>query len=268
MRSGVLLAGQLLAGMLLAGAQLSAPARAATPWSQAQQAVVVTAADWDASAGQLHRFERRGDGWHRVGPALPVQLGRNGSAWGLGLHPQRPDDGTPVKREGDGRSPAGIFAIAEAFGYADDAGIELPYRPMRQSSYCIDVRGSALYNRIVDAERVGADAVRGSTEPMRLDLHNDGDQRYKLGFVIAHNPGNRDGAGSCIFAHLWKNADTPTAGCTAMPEPAMARLLDWLRPADRPIFVLMPASEYARLQAPWHLPSIDRTASRKDIAHE
>lgn len=253
---------------LLAALLLSASAHAATPWSDAEQAVVVTTPDWDATRGQLRRFERRDGGWHEAGPPVPVQVGRSGSAWGLGLHPRPPDSDAPVKREGDGRSPAGIFRIDEAFGYAARAGTALTYRPMRQSSYCIDVAGSPLYNRIVDADRVGRAAVEGSTEPMRLDLHNDGDHRYRLGFVIAHNPDNRDGAGSCIFAHLWKDADTPTAGCTAMPGPAMEGLLGWLQPARRPVFVLLPDAEYARLQAPWRLPQIGRTASTEDNPHE
>ena len=34
--------------------------------------------------------------------------------------------------------------------------------------------------------------------------------------------------GSCIFAHLWKSADSATAGCTAMAELAMRKLLAWL----------------------------------------
>ncbi|MCF7223138.1 hypothetical protein L3V18_15275 [Lysobacter sp. TLK-CK17T] len=259
---------RLSTGALLATSLIAASAQAATPWGDARQAVVVTTPDWDTSAGRLRRFERRDGTWRQVGPAVPVQLGRNGSAWGLGLHPRPPAGDAPVKREGDGRSPAGIFAIGEAFGYASRAATDLPYLPMLESNYCIDVRGSPLYNRIVDAAQVGHDAVEGSTEPMRLDLHNDGDQRYKWGFVIAHNPDNRDGAGSCIFAHLWKDAGTPTAGCTAMPEPAMERLLDWLQPTRRPMFVLLPDSEYARLQAPWRLPAIVGTASTKDTSHE
>src|SRR5262249_18744762 len=106
----------------------------------------------------------------------------------------------------------------------------------------------------VDARKVGAAAVAGSTEPMRRDLHADGDQAYKIGFVIEQNPHGTAGAGSCVFAHLWKSADSSTAGCTAMTEDAMRRLLAWLKPWDQPVLVVLPEAEYARLRGAWELP--------------
>ncbi|RRU02464.1 L,D-transpeptidase family protein, partial [Stenotrophomonas sp. 278] len=181
-----------------------------------------------------------------------VAVGRSGSAWGTGLHPAQ--SGGPQKQEGDGRSPAGIFAIGEAFGYADKVSTSLPYQPMRESSYCMDVPDSKYYNRIVDAEVVGAEAVEGSTEPMRLDLHNKGDVRYREGFVIEHNPKAVPRGGSCIFAHLWRTPGEATAGCTAMEPAHMTTLLGWLTPAARPRFVLLPKAQYAQLQAQWQLP--------------
>ena len=132
----------------------------------------------------------------------------------------------------------------------------MPYQPMLDSSYCMDVPGSPFYNRIVDEKKVGNAAVKGSTEPMRLDLHNKGDVRYREGFVIAHNPDNQPGKGSCIFAHLWRQPGEATAGCTAMPQERMQALLDWLRPQDAPRFVLLPRAEYKRLQAQWQLPAL------------
>jgi L,D-peptidoglycan transpeptidase YkuD (ErfK/YbiS/YcfS/YnhG family) len=223
-------------------------------WRQARQLVLVTTADWNADRGLLRRYERTTGGWQQVGSALPVMVGRNGSAWGLGLHATGQPG--PVKREGDGRSPAGVFAIGEAFGYAATADTSLAYAPMQASSYCVDVSGSPLYNRIVDADIVGAAAVAKATEPMRRDLHADGDQRYRLGFVIEHNSQAAPMAGSCIFAHLWKSPDDPTTGCTAMAPTTMDALLGWLRPERDPVFVLLPLPEYARLRHEWGLPTL------------
>jgi L,D-peptidoglycan transpeptidase YkuD (ErfK/YbiS/YcfS/YnhG family) len=118
------------------------------------------------------------------------------------------------------------------------------------------VPGSPLYNTIVDAKTVGGPAVEGSTEPMRRDLHADGDVRYRTGFVIQHNPANVDGAGSCIFAHLWKAPGQATAGCTAMDDAAMRALAAWIDPARHPVFVLLPRAEYERLQGEWQLPKL------------
>jgi L,D-peptidoglycan transpeptidase YkuD (ErfK/YbiS/YcfS/YnhG family) len=223
----------------------------ASVWSNARQLVLVITPDWNDTHGTLRSFTRTDQGWQPAAAAFPVVIGRAGAAWGLGLHPAQPG---PAKQEGDGRSPAGVFAIGTAFGYAQSASTGLPYTALNAGEYCIDVSGSPSYNRIVDAGKVGAAAVAGSTEPMRRDLHADGDQAYKIGFVIEHNPNGVTGAGSCIFAHLWKSADSSTAGCTAMAEPALRELLGWLRADARPVFVLLPQAEYQRLRTPWQLP--------------
>lgn len=249
---------RLAASVLLLSACASAPAGEAAPagaardWSDARQLVLVTTPDWDSTEGKLRRFERDGDAWHEIGAAVPITVGRTGLAWGLGLHPAQAEG--PAKREGDGKAPAGVFRVGPAFGYAATAATALPYVPMTATHWCMDVAGSPLYNRIVDSREVGEAAVAGSTEPMRRDLHAKGDQRYKLGFVIEHNAEGRDGAGSCIFAHLWKAPGEATAGCTAMAEPAMLALAGWLQPAAHPVIVQLTDGEHRRLRADWRLP--------------
>ena len=249
------------AGMLLVAAALSvagcatqrtAGTRESTQ-PEAQQLVLVTTPDWNATEGELRTYERNASGdWREVDAAVPITVGRSGSAWGLGLHPAQADG--PQKKEGDGRAPAGMFAIGTAFGYAPNGDTALPYAAMQDSHWCMDVVDSPLYNRIVDARDVGEAAVQGSSEPMRLDLHNKGDQRYRSGFVIQHNTQAAKGAGSCIFAHLWGKPGQPTAGCTAMAPESMQRLYAWLKPEAQPVFVLLPQAEYQRLRAEWKLP--------------
>ena len=229
------------------------------PWQDARQMIVVTTADWNADHGTLRSYERDGDGWREVRAATPVTVGKAGAAWGLGLN-AAPGDG-PRKREGDNRSPAGVFRIGTAFGYAASANTALPYRALSASDWCMDVSGTAQYNRIVDADVVGAAAVKGSSEPMRRDLHANGDQRYRQGFVIEHNVDAVAQGGSCIFAHLWASPTTSTAGCTAMAPATMQSLLAWLRPQARPVFVLLPQAQYRRLQDAWHLPRIGASGS-------
>ena len=240
--------------MLLLGlALLSGAAEAERPWAAARQMVLVVTPDFEADQGALTTWTREGGEWKVAAMPAPVSIGRNGSAWGLGLHPPQP--GTQ-KREGDGKAPAGVFELGEAFGYAAGVPTAMPYVAMQASHWCIDVPASDLYNRIVDAREVGAAGVQGSTEPMRRDLLADGDQRYRTGFVIRHNPENVPGAGSCIFAHLWKAPGAPTAGCTAMDDGAMQALLGWLDPAQHPVFVLLPQPEYQRLRLTWDLPDV------------
>lgn len=236
-------------------AQAQTPA-ASDSWQDARQMVLVITADWTATEGQLARFQRSAadQPWTAVGAPQPIAVGRNGVAWGRGLHALQAEG--PRKHEGDGKAPAGVFTLGEAFGYAPSVKTGLKYAAMNGAHYCVDVPASPLYNQIVDERDVGQDAVKGSTEPMRRDLHANGDARYKEGFVIQHNADNVAGAGSCIFAHLWKSPGEPTAGCTAMAATSMDQLLAWLDAKRHPILVQLPMAEYTRLRDGWQLPAM------------
>ncbi|GAB3781326.1 L,D-transpeptidase family protein [Dyella agri] len=246
---------------------LSAAAAAGEPktaeadhWRSARQLVLVIVPDWNAGHGKLRTFTRGPHGWAAAGIDAPVVIGKNGAAWGLGLNELRSDG--PVKHEGDDRSPAGVFRVGTVFGYATRADTAMPYRALSASDYCVDVSGTAQYNRIVDATVVGEDAVKGSTEPMRRDIHVHGDQAYRLGFNIEQNPQAKPLGGSCIFGHLWKSPSTPTAGCTAMTPAVMQSLVAWLKPQQQPVFVLLPQSAYLKLREHWQLPRVDAEPAR------
>lgn len=222
-----------------------------TAAAEARQWIIVVTDGWEATQGSLSAFDSAAKHWEMRD--VPVAIGKRGAAWGRGLHP--PQAG-PQKQEGDGRSPAGMFAIGSAFGYASTTATRLAYHAMTEFDYCVDVDGSPYYNQIVDARNVGRDAVAKSTEPMRRDLHLRGDQRYALGFVIEHNPQAVRSGGSCIFAHLWQAPSQTTAGCTAMSQDIMTRLLAWLRADRQPTFVLLPRAEYERVRREWQLPDV------------
>ena len=220
--------------------------------SSSLQAVVVTAADWDRIDGVLQGYERKHEAapWERVIEETPVVVGRNGMAWGRGVHPLPMPEG-PMKQEGDGRAPAGLFRLSAGFGYAapgEVSWIKLPYRQATPTLLCIDDTRSAYYNRIVDASGVKAD-WRGYEEMLRPD------DLYRLGIVIDHNMDPPlAGKGSCIFMHIWKGASQGTAGCTAMASNTLQRLLLWLDPAAMPILIQLPKVEYGRLRGSWRLP--------------
>ena len=245
----------------LLAACTSTAAPRAQPWDNAQQLVVVTTADWNAPTGTLRAFEREGEGWRETTPAFTVNVGRSGSGWGLGLHAARDQDAGPLKREGDGRAPAGVFAIGPAFGYAPRLSTGLDYKPMQANDWCIDVPDSPLYNRIVDRSLAKAPGLDRASEPMRRDLQAKPDDLYEVGFVIEHNAQATPQGGSCIFAHVQRAPAAPTAGCTSMPEDALRGLLGWLRADAHPAFVLLPQAEYARLRTAWKLPAFDDTTS-------
>lgn len=221
--------------------------------SDVRQVVVVVTPSWEATTGRLGWFDRGvAGGWRLAAAPVAVTVGRAGCGWGEGLHPGGIPG--PGKREGDGRSPAGVFAIGVAFGAPPTLDTGLPYRPLDGDDWCIDVASSPLYNRVVSRRDVGGAAVVGSTEPMRRDLTPTADRQYTVGFTIGHNPRGLAGMGSCIFAHVVAGPGVPTSGCTGMEEPDLRRLLAWLQGAARPVFVMVPETEAGRLDG-WGLPT-------------
>lgn len=219
-----------------------------------QQVVVVIADNWDATTATLQKFAWQNGQWQEVDQAFAVNIGRTGLAWGLGLHSTQKGY---YKQEGDGKATAGVFDLTQTFGYLEQLNTALPYKPMTASHYCMDVNGSPLYNQIVDENVVGKEAVQDSSEPMRRDIHNNKQDIYKKGIVIDHNVANISGQGSCIFLHMWFGPGVPTAGCTAMAEPDMDRLLAWLDPKQNPRYVALPRAEYLAKQKSWGLPTIE-----------
>lgn len=214
------------------------------------QLISVTTDDWHATRGTLRRFERQpGKTWRPVGEPMRVVLGHAGLGWGDGLHgngaPARRTG--PTKREGDGRSPAGAFELGTLYGYAAAASdITLPYTPAAATLRCVDDPQSAEYNQIVPERE---HASWRSAERMRRN-----DDLYELALVVRHNLDPVvAGHGSCIFVHVWQNANTPVTGCTALDKANLKTLVKWLEP-NAAVLVALPSSEYTALTRDWGLP--------------
>lgn len=222
---------------------------------ESTQLVVALVDDWAAVPARLQRFERTGtDQWQPVGESWQSVIGARGSGWGIGLHGSGAPDGQPGpnKVEGDGKSPAGVFALGSAFGYADEPpdGARIGYQRVDDNWRCIDDPDSSHYNRVIDRRGVNHDW--SSAERMRRP-----DDLYRWVIYVDHNPDARPGAGSCIFLHVWGGKSRGSAGCTAMAEDHVRGLVTWLDPAKKPVFVLLAADPYRALTESWQLPKLD-----------
>jgi len=113
-------------------ARSSSAAGNVAPTNKSLQLIVVVTSDWDAVPGMMRRYERDGvrAPWRAVGAEVPVVVGAAGLGWGDGLHGfGSPGEAGPIKREGDNRSPAGVFRLSSTFGYASRdslSWIEMP----------------------------------------------------------------------------------------------------------------------------------------------
>jgi D-alanyl-D-alanine dipeptidase len=215
------------------------------------QLVTVVTNDWDRFQATLRRYERApGQAWKLAGAPIDVVLGREGYGWGRGAHGAGAPAGRPgpIKREGDGRSPAGVFDIGTAYGYeAAREDVSLPYAQSTPELRCVDDPKSHHYNRIVSTADTAVDWE--SAEYMRRE-----DELYAIAIVVEHNTQRTEpGAGSCIFIHVWRGPDSGMTGCTAMPLDTLEAFTGWLQP-NAAVLVALPQSEYDVLRGPWGLP--------------
>jgi len=196
------------------------------------QLIKVSTEDWNTKDGKLQRYEKDKKGnWIKVGKEIKIVLGRNGLGWGLGLH-TIPKDAKYIKKEGDGRSPAGLFSLGNGFGYKNFK-INFPYAKYSRTDHCVDDSKSEFYNTIIDSKKVKKDYK--SFEYMKLK-----NNLYKYGITVQHNPENIPQSGSCIFMHIKNRKGTGTAGCTAMSENSIVKILKWLDVKKNPLLLQLP----------------------------
>lgn len=206
---------------------------------EATRLLLVTTPGMARSDARARLFVRPsvGPGWQAAGLAFPATVGRNGLGWAWN-QTALSDGAEPVKREGDGRTPAGIFAAGVPFGASARpvAGYRLLDRPR---TACVDDVRSPFYNALVDAALV---APGHGHEPMwRIPL-------YRQGIVVEHATSRPLAGGSCIFLHVWRAPGRPTSGCVAMAESNVIALQDAFD-GRRAAIVILPQGAVGRLAA-------------------
>jgi D-alanyl-D-alanine dipeptidase len=247
----------VLAGLAAAALPAAAPfalERQARPplLDSARQLLLVITPGWNDVRGELRRYTQPSmldSSWRQVGGPVSIVVGRNGQAWDPLASPVVTG---PQKAEGDGRSPAGVFALGGAFGFAPPAEAEalrLPYLQVTEGVECVDDVSSSVYNQIVDRRQVaGPDWT--SSEKMR-----EIGEPYRWGVVVNYNTPAVARRGSCIFLHIGGGEGSKgTAGCTAMPAPDLRAVMEWLDAAANPVLVQLPRAAYERVRAEWGLP--------------
>lgn len=129
------------------------------------------------------------------------------------------------KREGDGKTPLGLWPIRAALLRPDrvalPTGVTLPWRWLRADDGWSDDPADPAYNRPVH-----------HPNPFSAEHLWREDGLYDLILILGHNdaPPLR-GRGSAIFLHC-RDGDRPTEGCIAIERDALARLLPRIAPGD------------------------------------
>lgn len=195
----------------------------------AAQLIVVVGEGPEKTRARLFTFEREGGVWkEHVGP-LPASVGRKGFA--------PPGE----KREGDGRTPSGLFPLEFVFGYAPSFPGKMPYRQATADDLWVDDVNSPDYNSWVR---------RGETPAASFETMLLPDRRYRHGIVIGYNRNPiRKGMGSAIFVHAWLEPGASTAGCVALDEDELARIIQWLDPEKKPVILMGNPSDLGAVMA-------------------
>ncbi|MBL7481511.1 L,D-transpeptidase family protein [Legionella sp. 27fs60] len=159
--------------------------------------------------------QRHGALWKsKVTSSYPAVIGKNGMAL-LG-----------TKKEGDLKTPAGLYPIGEAFG-TQPLALKMDYKYITADDKFIDDVNHKRYNTWVSG---ATDA--NSYESMFIEP-------YTYGAVINYNMSPiKKGAGSAIFMHLWRSPNSPTAGCIAVEKKHMLTILHWLDKAQHPYILV------------------------------
>ena len=200
---------------------------------ETKQLLVVVSPNWSSPNAYLQRYNYE-NGWRKVGVPILVLIGRNGLATAKNQFKHLPKEF--LKKEGDGKAPAGIFELDFLFGY--DQQTFKNYKQMDQNNICVDDSKSKYYNKIIDKSKFTKDW--SSYEDMKRK-----DELYKYGIRVLYNTKNTiKNDGSCIFIHIKRDNNKPTAGCTAMSKKNIQTLFGWLDFTKKPKLIQLPEVEF------------------------
>lgn len=182
-----------------------------------RQIVLVTNERRGLPQSTLFVIEKENGNWYAVFEPVKAVIGRNGFA--------KPGE----KREGDGKTPTGIYQMKQSFGYNPVFNTKMPYRQTTENDYWVDDPKSPDYNTRVQGKPEGY-----SAEKLRFDAAD-----YKYVVVIEYNTNPIvKGKGSAIFFHVGPGEMLPTAGCVAVSEQDMIKILKRLAPTKKPLIIM------------------------------
>ena len=123
-----------------------------------------------------------------------------------------------AKREGDGRTPTGVFALGSGFGSKGNPGLSttgFDWFTAGRSDVWVDDPGSKLYNT---HQKSAAQGRWRSAERLRI-------RPYRYAQVIVYNEKRIAGRGSAIFLHVGTGG--PTAGCVSLSSAHLRAVMKW-----------------------------------------
>ena len=135
-------------------------------------------------------------------------------------------NGVGKTKEGDGKTPTGTYNLTQPFGIKANPGSNMGYTQVTKYHYWCGTSGSEYYNKLVDMRNVN----RNYTSSDEYLINYTGVYDYCM--FIDYNASGEAGKGSCIFLHC-KGSKSSTAGCIAVSEAAMKKIIRWAKPGAK-----------------------------------
>lgn len=132
-------------------------------------------------------------------------------------------NGLGKRREGDLKTPVGTYRFVQAFGILEDPGTKMEYITITEDNYWVDDSGSKYYNQFIRIDEVKKDWE--SAEHIV-----EYGEAYHYVLATSYNENQIPGAGSAVFLHCSTTEMEYTAGCVAVPEFFMKRILEEVEP--------------------------------------
>jgi L,D-peptidoglycan transpeptidase YkuD (ErfK/YbiS/YcfS/YnhG family) len=181
----------------------------------AGQLITVEAPRFKTTAASLRLWRRDRGCWTAVAGPWTARVGWNGLA--------------ERRREGDGTTPAGVFAIGRVmYGNAPNPGVRYRYRRLVCGDWWNEDPSSPTYNTFQHVRC-------GTRPPFRVTTPGLWQEKraYRHFAVVEFNMRPVvAGRGSGIFLHA--QTGNSTNGCVSLPVDKLVTALRWLDPAGKP----------------------------------
>ncbi len=121
-------------------------------------------------------------------------------------------------REGDMKTPVGVYTFTMAFGILEDPGCPMGYTKVDESHYWVGDSNSDRYNQFVSTRDYDSFNRKQSEHIIDYDL------AYKYCLNISWNDNGTPNKGSAIFLHC-QTKNKYTGGCVAISEKDMRKVI-------------------------------------------
>jgi L,D-peptidoglycan transpeptidase YkuD (ErfK/YbiS/YcfS/YnhG family) len=202
-----------LCAALLLGLLAAPVSHAETPWfapSVGNATQVISVVGVGGSSAKMDVWQRANAGWQPIGSGIPAHIGANGMV--------------AQSHDGNMATPMGTFTLPFAFGTDPNPGGGLQYVQVGPDHWWDGDMKSPTYNtmQVCKKEQCPFDtSPDGGTENLQIP-------QYRHAVVMGVNTQRVPGNGGAFFLHTTDGG--PTAGCVAIDDPTLVKIIQWLRP--------------------------------------